>query len=105
MNLFCSGVPSGLPTQSASCSTISGPDPSSECSFPFIFEGVSWTGCTIADEPADNPQPWCVTQTNENGRPPVDENGEFSTWGYCHSSCPIDQGLILSKLHDLCSCF
>ena len=68
--------------ESASCSTISGPDPSSACSFPFIFEGISWTGCTIADEPAENPQPWCVTQTNENGYPvplPSDGNNVFST--------------------------
>ena len=99
---FC--VPLGLPIQPASCSTITGPDQSAECSFPFNFADVSWTGCTTADEPADNPQPWCVTQTDENGNPPLDENGQFTTWGYCHSSCPVDQGLI-NKLFPLHGCF
>ena len=57
--------------------------------------GITWTGCTTVDEPADNPQPWCITQTDAYGYPLLDGNGQFTTWGYCHSSCPIDQGLKL----------
>ena len=88
-----SAPPPPPPPPPPTCSTISGPDP--ECSFPFIFYGITWTGCTTVDEPADNPQPWCLTQTDADGNPIADENGQVSTWGYCHSSCPIDQGLAL----------
>ena len=77
---------------SASCFTTSGPG--SECSFPFIFSGFSYTGCTIAEEPEDNPKPWCITETDASGFPLLDENGGVSHWGYCPSSCPIDQGVI-----------
>ena len=69
-------------------------DNQAECEFPFYFEGITWTGCTTALEPIDNPRPWCVTQTNESGYPIVDENNDVF-WGYCHGSCPIDQGFEL----------
>ena len=72
------------------CSTTSGSDPNSECSFPFIFWGVTWTGCTTVD---GDPRPWCATETDAFGHPITDGDGTFSAWGYCHASCPIDQGL------------
>ena len=51
----------------------------------------TWTGCTTVN---GDPNPWCVTQTDADGYP-VGSGDTFSTWGYCRSSCPIDQSLIL----------
>ena len=90
--LHSSGLPPPPPTSSSSptCPTTSGSDPNSECSFPFIFWGVTWTGCTTVD---GDPRPWCATETDAFGHPITDGDGTFSAWGYCHASCPIDQGL------------
>ena len=83
----CPIDPTSIPI--APCPTISG----AECSFPFVFEGQTWTGCTTVDEPADNPQPWCVTQTDSAGFPIDNGDGNFDDWDYCQPSCPIEQGL------------
>ena len=89
---FVSGVPQ-LPTTpsptTSTCSTIDIYLDGPECSFPFVFKGHTWTGCTTVD----GDQPWCPTQTDADGNPIIDGDGTFSAWGYCHSSCPIDQGL------------
>ena len=88
---FISGLPPPAPISSSStCYTVSGSDPNSECSFPFIFAGQTWNGCTTVD---GDPTPWCVTQTDTFGNPITNADGYFSTWGYCQASCPIDQGL------------
>ena len=93
MWLACS-IPGPTPPPSSnisSCPTTSGPD--SECSFPFLFQGIFWTGCTTVG--GDPNHSWCVTQTNEFGYPVFEEDSTLSNWGYCHASCPIDQGLTL----------
>ena len=82
--------PPTTPSTNSTCHTVSGPDPISECSFPFIFAFITWTGCTTF---ADIGGPWCVTQTNEAGYPISNVDNTFTNWGYCHASCPIDQGL------------
>ena len=86
------------PSATSTCSTTSGPEPDSECKFPFIFQGIVWTGCTTVD---GDPNPWCVTQTDESGHPVSNADGTFTTWGYCHESCPFDQGLAFFYLMSL----
>ena len=54
------------------------------CIFPFVFDGVSFTGCTNYDDRTSNP--WCSTKTDEQGR----HVGEQGHWGECPSSCPTD---------------
>ena len=59
------------PSHRTSCYTISGSDSYSDCRFPFIYNGVTYTGCTTADD--WDAKPWCMTN---------------DAWGHCHASCP-----------------
>ena len=75
----------------AGCATTSGPDPNKMCKFPFVFRGITWTGCTIVDEPSY--QLWCATETDSRNYPVTSDGNLFSTWGYCKSDCLSNQGL------------
>ena len=86
INCLLTGFPA--PTLPFTCSTIGGPDPDSECKFPFIFGGVAYNECTTIAVF----QPWCATQTDACGYLLTDGDGGFTNWGYCHPSCPITQG-------------
>lgn len=83
--------PSNQPTTTTPCSTISGPDPNSECIFPFIYAGKSWTVCTTSD---GDHNPWCPTHIEDDGT--FTKGGRMPLvkphWGYCHSSCPNMKG-------------
>ena len=62
---------------------FSSPEPSMECSFPFLFHGVEYRACTVAD---GSPHPWCSTLTDKNG---VHVGGK-GKWGYCQENCTKD---------------
>ena len=56
------------------------------CVFPFIFNGVTYTGCTAEDD--ENETPWCATI--------VDDLGQYISsagyYGYCEEEgCPVDK--------------
>ena len=78
------------PSQRTSCYTISGMDSDSDCRFPFMYNGVTYTGCTTVHGDA---KPWCVTKADAYGNAldaygdPVSIGGNL-VWGHCHASCP-----------------
>ena len=58
-------------------------NPLQACVFPFIFNGVTYNGCTYDD---GETEPWCSTLTDGS-----DEHvGGGGHWGYCSSECPLD---------------
>merc|ERR1719336_302602 len=61
----------------SSCTTQSGPYSGQPCSFPFRYNGVTYTSCTTQDKSAA----WCSTNTTLAG---THIPGYF---GYCPSSC------------------
>jgi len=70
------------------CTTISGPATGLDCVFPFIYLGLKFSGCTTINDGLDDPKPWCATATDgENIL--TDDLGASTTWGYCSTSCPI----------------
>ena len=64
-------------SRSKDCKTT---DTEMDCVFPFNYNGVTYTGCTIFGDS----KPWCVTKTDRNG----DMEGSF--WGLCDATCPIE---------------
>ena len=42
------------------CETVGGPGRGEECQFPFIFSGVSRSGCITDSDPEG--RPWCSTR-------------------------------------------
>ena len=85
---FISGLLKTSPSSSPiNCATTDG----FRCTFPFIFENVTWTTCTTADETSEFPKAWCNTQL---------EDSSGWGWGYCHESCLIDQGLRIQSFYD-----
>ena len=64
-------------SRSKDCKTT---DTEMDCVFPFNYNGVTYTGCTIFGDS----KPWCVTKTDRNG----DMEGSF--WGLCDATCPMD---------------
>ena len=51
--------------QPGPCVTVGGPDRGQDCQFPFIFSGVSRTGCITESDPAG--RPWCSTRVDTDG--------------------------------------
>ena len=64
-------------SRSKDCKTT---DTEMDCVFPFNYNGVTYTGCTIFGDS----KPWCVTKTDRNG----DMEGSF--WGLCDATCPME---------------
>merc|ERR1711902_279765 len=64
-----------------SCTTDSGPYSGNPCSFPFRYNGVTYTSCTTQDKSAA----WCSTNTTLAG------THIPGYYGYCPSSCLGDQ--------------
>ena len=56
------------------------------CIFPFIFNGISYQGCTLA-EASDN-EAWCSVKVDANGN----HVGGEGKWGTCptNGGCPND---------------
>ena len=46
----------------------------SKCIFPFTYEGITYTGCTLY---GGYSQPWCATSTDEKGM------YQSGNWGFC----------------------
>ena len=66
------------------CPTIGGPAQGNQCIFPFIFEGISFTGCITRADP--DKIPWCSTKIDENGT----HVGGNKFWAHCDlGECPI----------------
>merc|ERR1719461_221286 len=65
----------------SSCTTESGPYSGQPCSFPFRYNGVTYTSCTTQDKSAA----WCSTNTTLAG------THIPGYYGYCPSSCLGDQ--------------
>merc|ERR1712110_11103 len=76
----------------ATCSTTSAPPPTTAsptcstttgqtCVFPFTYNGVQHTACTLSGFPT----PWCSTQTDGSG---LHVTGNY---GDCNDSCPMEE--------------
>lgn len=61
------------------CTTIGGPIPNATCSFPFVYNGTSYTRCIR--ENSDPNSYFCPTRVDEYGTRIAEE------WGYCGSNC------------------
>ena len=61
--------------------------------------GITFSGCTNINEPEDDPKYWCATATDgENNFISSDALGATSDWGYCSTSCPIqDLGALIEQ--------
>ena len=70
--------------QPGPCVTVGGPDRGQDCQFPFIFSGVSRTGCITESDPAG--RPWCSTRVDTDG---VHVAGG-DHWAHCSPDCPHD---------------
>ena len=66
-----------MPFYTLACMTN---DDNSLCVFPFTYSGTTYNECTSADEP----EPWCATETSDAGN---FISGEF---GFCNEHCPVD---------------
>ena len=53
---------------------------STDCVFPFSFQGKVYRSCT--KDHSENGQPWCATQVDDRG---IVINGK---WGDCKLGCP-----------------
>lgn len=53
-----------------------------ECNFPFIFEGITYTDCTMVGKDSS----WCAIATDSN------DNYITGSWGYC-----LDKSLELAQ--------
>ena len=80
--------------QNNTCQTESGPDPNSECQFPFEFHGEIYNNCTY-DFFQTETNPWCSTKVDEYG---VHIGGQ-GYWGYCPQTCgTVSYNTLSSKL-------
>lgn len=64
------------------CQTFGGNSPGDKCMFPFIWKGVTYEGCTKAD---NNGQAWCATSYKPGGT-------NIDGWTNCRDGCPM-QGI------------
>jgi len=65
-----------------SCRTVGGPSQGRPCQFPFIFGGVSRTGCISDSDPEG--RFWCSTRVDSSGV----HMGQGGHWAHCSPSCP-----------------
>jgi len=63
-----------------SCKANDGPANGADCIFPFIFNGVTYNGCTTVQDT----RLWCSTSTDSSDN----HIGGQGNWGYCNSACP-----------------
>merc|ERR1712130_458002 len=64
-------------TASPACSTTTG----QSCVFPFTYNGVQHTACTLSGFPT----PWCSTQTDGSG------THVTGNYGNCNADCPMEE--------------
>ena len=62
------------------CITNGGPEIGKPCVFPYIYNNVSHSTCTIKDSQVQ----WCYTEVDSNGV------GVWGKWGNCSPECPIE---------------
>jgi len=70
----------GSPVACVDCTTEAG----TQCQFPFITNGQTFTSCTQSGDT----RAWCSTKVDSNGNH-ISGIGE---WGYCTAACPDDSG-------------
>jgi len=83
LNLLLSDFLLPVRCQLTDCLTVGGPDTASKCQFPFNYDGVTWSGCTTANDP--DGKAWCSTRTDTQG----DHVLGGGHWGHCDLSCAV----------------
>ena len=84
---FLPMVPTELEAAATSdCKTVSGYSSDVECVFPFTFDGITHSTCTIHGNADSEEKPWCSTK--------VDIHGVYieGNWGVCSPECPVEDG-------------
>merc|ERR1712142_94407 len=54
------------------------------CNFPFVYNGTTYTKCSLVDSPTG--KPWCATQVYTKNRELVG-----NMWGECQDWCKVQQ--------------
>ena len=68
----------------SNCTTTGGPGLGAGCIFPFTWEGISHSACTIHGNKKPDEKPWCATE--------LDEEDAMNIWADCGPECPIEDG-------------
>ena len=61
------------------------------CTFPFIYQNITYTKCTQNDAPTN--KPWCSTQVDSNHHH-IEDKGY---WGVCLDGCHVEGNIMAIK--------